>query len=74
MSTGALVACWDCGFVTRRHSRIGIGGECPHCRRELAPINLSTARALQVRRRERARAGTSTPPLGTDPSMESPWR
>ncbi|HKT83234.1 MAG TPA: hypothetical protein VJQ84_05290 [Solirubrobacterales bacterium] len=47
---GALVACGVCGFVTRRHSRIGAGGECPDCGRELIPVSFSTARKIQLRK------------------------
>jgi predicted Zn-ribbon and HTH transcriptional regulator len=47
---GALVACENCGFITRRHSRIGVDGECPHCRRELTPVSFSAARKLQIRK------------------------
>lgn len=58
---GALVACGDCGFVTRRHSRIGVDGECPHCRRQLTPVSFSAARKLQLRKREMARLGVRMP-------------
>lgn len=61
---GALVACGDCGFITRRHSRIGIGGKCPHCERELEPVSFSAARRLQLRKQRelsRARVPFSSP-------------
>jgi hypothetical protein len=67
---GALVACWDCGFVTRRHGPIGIAGECPHCEGELTPISLAAARGLQIRRHERERARTL--PANTLPNVASP--
>lgn len=55
---GALVACGICAFVTRRHSRIGAGGECPHCGRELTPVSFSTARKMQLRKqRDQAQTG-----------------
>ncbi|MDX6623904.1 MAG: hypothetical protein QOE75_1836 [Solirubrobacterales bacterium] len=61
--TGALVACWDCGFVTRRHGAVGARGECPHCRKQLSPISFSATRKLQIRRKERERARGTRPIL-----------
>lgn len=58
---GALVACGVCGFVTRRHSRIGIDGKCPHCQRALVPIGFSAARKLQMRKQEMAWLGMRKP-------------
>jgi hypothetical protein len=61
---GALVACRDCGFVTRRHSHIGLTGVCPDCRQSLMPISFSAARALQIRKSELMLTATR-PPLGS---------
>jgi hypothetical protein len=58
---GALVACWDCGFVTRRRGPIGSTGACPHCRSELTPISLAAARQLQIRRHKEERQGLVHP-------------
>jgi len=43
---GALVACHNCYFVTRRNSAIGVAGKCPHCDRALEPVTFSTARRM----------------------------
>jgi len=59
---GALVACGDCGFVTRSRSKIGVAGECPHCGRQLIPVSFSAARKLQLRKRELGRLGITLPP------------
>ena len=72
---GALVACWDCGFVTRRHGTVGVKGECPHCRKALSPISFSATRKLQIRRKERERARGARP-LGPSPQEDTadrPW-
>jgi hypothetical protein len=70
---GALVACEDCGFVTRSRSRIGVGGECPHCGRKLIPVSFSAARKLQLRKRELTRFGIPAPTrLGKDWRMRLP--
>jgi|GEM_PF-5909978 len=64
---GALVACGVCGFVTRRHSRIGVEGACPHCGRELTSVSFSTARKIQLRKQyERARGRTRKPSASGD--------
>jgi hypothetical protein len=70
---GALVACGVCGFVTRRHSRIGAGRECPYCGRELTPVSFSTARKIQLRKQHELRrvgAPTSAAP-GDDEAKAS---
>jgi predicted Zn-ribbon and HTH transcriptional regulator len=47
----ALAACSRCGFVTRRHSRIGAGGRCPKCSGPLTETTLTEARRLALERR-----------------------
>lgn len=68
---GALVACGVCGFVTRQHSRIGTGGECPHCGRELVPVSFSTARKIQLRKREMVRLGLRKPIVPGEGEIEA---
>jgi hypothetical protein len=67
MGVGALVACGGCGFVTRRHSRIGAEGKCPNCREsKLVPVSFSAARKLQLRKRELERLGVRMPSARKD--------
>jgi hypothetical protein len=67
---GALVACWDCGLVTRGRGPIGVTGECPHCKSGLTPISLAAARRLQIHRQEQERGGAL--PAQALPSVASP--
>jgi len=53
---GALVACGDCGFVTRRSSKIGSRGKCPNCDRPLEPVSFPAARRLLLAKQARAQA------------------
>jgi len=48
---GALVACANCYFVTRRNSAIGVAGKCPHCNRALEPVTFPTARRMLLVKR-----------------------
>ena len=50
---GALVACENCYFVTRKSSAIGVGGKCPHCKRALEPVTFSAARRMLLLKRAR---------------------
>jgi len=69
---GALIACGDCGFVTRRHSRIGVSGECPHCGRALTPVSFPAARRLLLRKQGVERVRPPLPPASDQDSQVSP--
>jgi predicted Zn-ribbon and HTH transcriptional regulator len=53
---GALVACHNCYFVTRRNSAIGVAGKCPHCDRALEPVTFPAARRMLLAKREGLRS------------------
>jgi len=51
----ALVGCGNCGFVTRRYSYLGAGGQCPDCFHEMRPVTIVEARRLAHRKHTEGR-------------------